>query len=74
MCVCMCVVGWLVGWFGLVLRHIKICRLFNAKSIFMILVLIQFAILKKKTSLFQGINFSQTILFIISMQLVLFSP
>ena len=31
-------VGWLVGW---VLRHINICWLFNAKSIFMKIVLFQ---------------------------------
>ena len=51
-CVCVCVCtracvfvcererkkGWLVGW---VLWHINLCRLFNAKSIFMQIVLFQ---------------------------------
>ena len=34
----MVLIGWLVGW---VLWHINLCRLFNAKSIFMKIVLFQ---------------------------------
>ena len=74
---CPCVVGRLVVW---VLWHINLCRLFNAKSIFMKVVLfqtIQFRIstqfkckygLIVKTFLFQAFQFSQAVL----IQLILF--
>ena len=59
-------VGWLSGWF---LRHINLCRLFNAKSIFIQIVLfqtIQFSMSTEfncqKTFLFQTIQFSETVL------------
>ena len=58
--------GWLVVW---VLWHINLCRLFNAKSIFMQIVLfqtIQFSMSTQfncqKTFLFQAIQFSQIVL------------
>ena len=55
-----------------VLCHINLCRLFNAKSIFMKIVLfqtIQFSISTqfkcKKTFLFEAIRFSQAVLILI---------
>ena len=72
MYVCM-LVGWLVCR---VLLHINHCWLFNAKPIFMQIVLfkkIQFSMSTqfnyKKTFLFQGIQFIQTVL----IQLIQFS-
>ena len=66
-------VDWFVGW---VLWHINLCRLFNAKSIFMQIVLfqtIQFSMSTQfkcqKTFIFQSIQFIQTIL----IQLILFT-
>ena len=57
---------WLFVW---ILWHINLCRLFNAKSIFMKIVLfqtIQFSIRTQfkceKTFLFQAIQFSQAVL------------
>ena len=63
------VVGWLVLW------HINFCRLFNAKSIFMKIVLFQtiqffistqfkckYSFYCEKKFLFQAIQFSQAIL------------
>ena len=60
-------VGWLVGW---ILWHINLCRLFNAKSIFMQIVssisnnsvLHEYTVWLSKTFLFQAIQFIQTVL------------
>ena len=56
---------WLVGWLGL--WHIKLSRLFNAKSIFIQFFYKQFSLewiknLIVKTFLFQAIQLNQTVL------------
>ena len=62
--------GWLVGW--LILWHINLCRLFNAKSIFIqisnsisnnsVSVKQKYTVQSSVTVLFQVILFSQTVL------------
>ena len=64
--------GWLVGW---IQWPINLCSLFNAKSIFMKIVLFQtiqfsistqfkckYGLIVKKTFLFQAIQFNQAVL------------
>ena len=51
-----------VGWLGL--WHINLCRFFNAKSIFMLIVssISNNTVKLSKTFLFQAIQFIQTVL------------